>query len=244
MDKDVLRSIVWDKLIKYAKPDSRFHYNFSEFIPDFEGSDICADVIRSMDLYKHANILFITPDNCLEDLRMKCIIDKKNFIMPTYGIRRGFVYLDRKLVPEGKEDFASKLDGAEIFGRYIDLKFIEKIGKIDLMITGASIVSVNGVRYGKGHGYFDLEWAMMREIGVVDDKTPIMAVVHDCQVLEKDLSASKFDTIVDYIITPSQVIKVTTNKSKPKGIDWNTLDKNLIENIPPLKYLYQLSENI
>ena len=34
------------------------------------------------------------------------------------------------------------------------------LGKIDLMLTGASAVSKNGVRFGKGHGFFDLEWGM------------------------------------------------------------------------------------
>ena len=34
-----LRRVVWDKLVKVAKPDSRFHFDFSSFIPDFAGSE-------------------------------------------------------------------------------------------------------------------------------------------------------------------------------------------------------------
>lgn len=239
MGKDVVRERVWRELRRYARPDSRFHYNFSEFIPDFEGSERCAEAIRRMGIYKRSKLLFITPDNCLEILRMYAILDSKPFIMPTYGIKRGFVHLSRQLVPQGKEDFAATLDGAERFGRYVSLEEIAEMGRIDLMITGASAVSVSGVRYGKGHGYFDLEWAMMRELGVVDDSTPVIAVVHDVQVIEGELEADRYDTVVDYIVTPSRVIKVSGRRPKPAGIDWERLPRHLLEEIPPLAELYR-----
>jgi len=237
MKKDYIREKVWKELIKYAKPDSRFHFNFAEFIPDFEGSEKCVEKIRMLDIYKNAKLIFITPDNCLERLREVCLRDNKPFIMPTYGIRRGFVYLSRELVPLGMEEYASTLDGAERFGKYVSLADIMKLGKIDFLVTGASVVDVNGVRYGKGHGYFDLEWAMLREIGVVDDNTPIIAVVHDCQVIDENIEASSYDTIVDYIITPTKIIKVKRKMNKPQGIDWEKLPKEMLDEIPPLQEL-------
>ena len=237
MKKDYIREKVWKELIKYAKPDSRFHFNFAEFIPDFEGSEKCVEKIRMLDIYKNAKLIFITPDNCLERLREVCLRDNKPFIMPTYGIRRGFVYLSRELVPLGMEEYASTLDGAEKFGKYVSLADIMKLGKIDFLVTGASVVDVNGVRYGKGHGYFDLEWAMLREIGVVDDNTPIIAIVHDCQVIDENIEASSYDTIVDYIITPTRIIKVKRKMNKPQGIDWKKLPKEMLDEIPPLQEL-------
>ena len=39
------------------------------------------------------------------------------------------------------------------------------------MVTGASAVSLDGVRFGKGHGFFDLEWGMFTDMGIVDDDT-------------------------------------------------------------------------
>ena len=41
---------------------------------------------------------------------------------------------------------------------------------------------VAGLRIGKGEGFADLEYAMMRSMKAVDDKTPIVTAVHDCQV--------------------------------------------------------------
>ena len=241
-NKHIIRERVWEELRKVAKPDSRFHFDFSSFIPDFEGSEKCAETIRDMEVYKKARSLMITPDNCLELLREYSIKDNKVIVMPTYGIRRGFVLLSRDLVPLGKEDFAATLDGAERFGRYLSILELKELGKIDLMVTGASVVSVNGVRYGKGHGYFDLEWGMFRELGLVDDNTPVIAVVHDCQVIEEDIEAKAYDTIMDYIVTPTRVIRVRVRRKKPKGIMWDKIPEYMLEEIPILYELKRMTE--
>lgn len=142
--------------------------------------------------------------------------------------------LSRDLVPLGKEDFAATLDGAERFGKYLSIPELKQLSRIDLMVTGASVVSVNGVRYGKGHGYFDLEWGIFRELGLVDDNTPVIAVVHDCQVIEEDIEAKAYDTIMDYIVTPTRVIHVKARKSKPKGIIWDKIPHHMFKEIPIL----------
>jgi len=240
-NKDLVRRKIWRELRRVAKPDSRFHFDFSSFIPDFDGSDKCTETIRNMEIYKKAHVLMITPDNCLELLREYSIKDRKNVIMPTYGIKRGFILLSRELVPLGKEDFAATLDGAEHFGKYLPLKELKNFKKVDLMVTGASVVSINGVRYGKGHGYFDLEWGIFRELGLVNDNTPVVAVVHDCQVVEEELEAKAYDTIMDYIVTPTRVIKVERRKEKPKGIVWEKLPKYMLKEIP---VLYELKNMI
>lgn len=39
-----------------------------------------------------------------------------------------------------------------------------------------------GWRVGKGEGYTDLEFAMMAAMGAVSQETPVLTIVHDCQV--------------------------------------------------------------
>ncbi len=240
MAKDRIREEVWRELRKVAKPDSRFHWDFSKFIPDFEGSEKCAAAIRRMELYKNSRYIMITPDNCLQKLREYCILDGKTYIMPTYGIVRGFIKISRELVPRGQEEYASTLDGADRFGVSVTLQNIKALEKIDFLVTGASAVNLEGVRYGKGHGYFDLEWAMFREIGVVDENTPVIAVVHDCQVIDIPIEASPYDTIVDIIVTPTRIINVEKKHEKPKGIIWEKIPQEMTDEIPPLKELMRL----
>ena len=184
--------------------------------------------------------MFITPDNCLTTVREKAIRDGKDIIVSTYGIYRGFILISNKNVNKGNEIFASTLDGLEYFGKSISLMEIKNLGKIDLMITGASAVSKNGVRFGKGHGFFDLEWGMFADVKVVSEKTPIIAVVHDVQIVNFDLEPSDTDIIVDWIITNKQKLSTNRKKSRPSGIYWNLLEKGMLEATPPLRELKKI----
>ena len=211
-EKQQIRLKVWQKLKNVALPDSRFHLNFEEYIPDFkDSSEACNQIVKSKE-YKKSKFLFITPDNCLTTTREQAIKDGKNIIVSTYGIYRGFILIAKNMINKGDEVFASTLDGLEYFGKSISLNEIKNFGKIDLMLTGASAVSKNGVRFGKGHGFFDLEWGMFADLKIVDENTPIIAVVHDVQVVDFDLEPSNTDIIVDWIITNKQ--KLSTNRKK------------------------------
>ena len=242
MDRNEARRKIWEELRKVAKPDSRFHWNFAEFIADYEGSDQGAELIRNLDVYKKSQVIFITPDNNMEKLREFALKDKKTLLTTTYGINRGFQVIYPGDVPEGREELATTLDGMEKFMKAISLKEIkEKLVKVDMLVTGASAITRSGIRFGKGHGYFDLEWAMLWEIQVVDPKTPVIAVGHDCQVVDIDIETTPYDTIVDYIVTPTRVINVNSSIPKPsQGIIWDKLEQGMIENIPPLQELYDL----
>src|SRR5690606_34382479 len=100
-------------------------------------------------------------------------------------------------------------------------------------------VSPTGVRWGKGHGYFDLEWAMFRELGVVNEETPVIAVGHDCQLVDADLEPSAVDTITDLIVTPTRVVPVEKQHPKPRGILWEFVSEELRRQVPVLETLHQ-----
>lgn len=238
-EKAAVRERVWSELRRVARPDSRFHWNFAEFIPDFEGSERCADTVRAMDWYRASDLIFITPDNCLVRLRQYALEDRKQLVVSTYGIARGFMIMRPGDVPAGDERFAATLDGMEEFGRPIDLDEMRELGPFGLLVTGAAVITTTGIRWGKGHGYFDLEWAMFRDIGAVDETTPVVAVVHDCQVSSLALVPSSYDTIVDRVVTPSGGRDIPRVHAKPQGIEWYHLPADLREQIPPLQMLYE-----
>ena len=112
-ESSIIRTKVWSNLIDVALPDSRFHLNFSEYIPDFTGSVRATDRLMSLDAYKSSRFAFITPDNCLTDLRYRMICAGIQFVMSTYGIYRGFILMEPGMVPAGAELSASWLDGME-----------------------------------------------------------------------------------------------------------------------------------
>ena len=143
-------------------------------------------------------------------------------------------------MPKGAELYAAWLDGMEYFGKPISLEEITKMGRFDFMATGASAVSIDGVRFGKGHGFFDLEWGMFTDLGLADDVTPVVAVVHDVQVVEDKLHPSETDILVDTIATPSRLIEVERRGRRPRGIKWDLLTPEQIAQTPPIRELARL----
>ncbi|MFM7326107.1 MAG: 5-formyltetrahydrofolate cyclo-ligase [Nodosilinea sp.] len=233
----IVRQQVWDKLRQVAYPDSRFHYNLAEYIPDFVGSADALAQFVALPLYQNSHYLFITPDNCLTALREQALRDGKTLVVSTYGIYRGLILLEPDRIPPAEMRFASWLDGMESYGRSITLTEMAQGRPFDALVTGASAVSLQGLRFGKGHGFFDLEWGMFSAIGVVVESTPIAAFVHDVQVVEAPLTPGRTDVAVDWIITPTQVRSLQRNQPRPQGIQWDLLTAEAIHNTPPLQEL-------
>ncbi len=50
--------------------------------------------------------------------------------------------------------------------------------------VGSSCVDRNGCRLGKGEGFAELEYGVLRWMGAIDDNTPVVTTVHDCQVTD------------------------------------------------------------
>ena len=240
LDAKTARMMIWEELRKVAKPDSRFSFNFAEFITDYEGSDKNAELFVQQDFYKQADVLFVTPDNNLEYLREKILLDKKTLVMTNYSISRGFFIIKPGMVPEGKEELASTLDGVQRYWKHCTLDALkQEVGHIDLLVTGASAITPGGIRFGKGHGYFDLEWAMLYTAGLVDDSSLLIAVGYDCQIMDVDVEVREFDTAIDYIVTPTKVIATRHEYPRPKrGVIWSMLEADMIGRIPPLQELW------
>lgn len=234
------RQRIWDRLKGVARPDTRFHMDFANFIPDFDGVEAATDHVTSMPTFETCKLAFVTPDNSMTELRRRLICARVPLLTATYNIQRGFLYLPPDAVPEGAETFAAWLDGIEHFARPVSLEQVAALGRIDLMATGASAVSVDGVRFGKGHGFFDLEWAMFSDLGLVSDATPVIAIVHDVQVVDDHLQMNETDIPVDYIATPSRMITVDRTGRRPRGVKWDLLAGQEIRDMPPLRELARL----
>ena len=238
--KSAIREQVWSQLRRVALPDSRFHFDFGSFIADFHGSSEATLRLRDLQGYKAAKTIFITPDNCTEELRRRALEDGKLVLVTTYAIRRGFWLLGRN-IPAGKLDYAATLDGLEKMGEPATLEAMRMWElKIDLMVTGTGAINMEGVRFGKGHGFCDREWARLFMAGVISRKTQTVAIVHDYQVLAEQLSPEEFDTACDTVVTPTRVIEVSGAQKPVCGILWEKLAPEMFDSIPPLQELRRL----
>lgn len=248
--KSAIRASVWSRLRHVARPDSRFDADFSSFIADFAGSGAAARRLTALPEYRDARAVFVAPDNCLEGLRAQALLDGKRVLVTTYGIRRGFVLLEPERVREDGRGvwYAATLDGMEGVGRKVGLEEMRAEGwRVDLLVTGTGAVSARGVRFGKGHGFFDLEWGMLYSVGVVRMEACVVGVVHDCQVVEEGQGEDRgvlrpdiFDTVCDVVVTPTRTIRVEGAKKPWVGILWDRLAEGMEESIPPLRELKEM----
>jgi len=230
-EKDRIRREVWRKLEELGL--AKFPRPVYGRIPNFIGAEKAASRLLSLREYIDSRVVKVSPDSPQRYVRYRCLLDGKILIMPTPRLRRGFLILDPSRIPGKMFERASTIRGAFRYGRIIDP---EDIPRVDLIVTGSVAVSRDGVRIGKGGGYGELEYAILRELGKVDEDTPIMTNVHDIQVYER-LPSEPYDLTVDYIATPRDLIKIERRRVRPRGILWDLLDEEKLDEIPLLRRL-------
>lgn len=54
--------------------------------------------------------------------------------------------------------------------------------KLDMYVVGSVAVSKLGQRIGKGHGYIDLDFGILTQLGVITKDTIVVTTVHEIQV--------------------------------------------------------------
>jgi 5-formyltetrahydrofolate cyclo-ligase len=204
-------------------------------IPTFPGQNKAAERLRGLEVYQQARTIMVPPDQAQLQVRINALLDGKRLIMATPGLRDGFYLLEKEYVKIKDWRMAVRSSGVQRFGRRLGTECPE-VGEIDLLVTGAVAVGLQGERIGKGSGYFDLEYMILREIGSVDEATPICALVDDPQVLEQVPMETK-DVAVDFIITPTRIITVERLLMRPAKITWDELDERHIKGMRPLKEL-------
>jgi len=209
-------------------------------IPNFIGAETAAKRLFNMNLWKKARIVKVNPDSPQKPVRKRALEDGKILLMPTPRIRRGFLLINPNSVPRGAYSYASTIRGAFIYGKVLNLN---EIPKVDLIVIGSVVVDIYGTRIGKGGGYAELEYGILREVNAVNEKVPVVTTVHEVQVVKERLPREKHDLPVDVIITPKRVLTSLNPYPKPAGIYWDILDERKISQIPILGELKTLMKN-
>jgi 5-formyltetrahydrofolate cyclo-ligase len=222
--KASIREKVWEKL------------GFHGLIPPFEGAGKAAERLRGLPEYKSAKRVMVPPDQAQLQVRINALMDGKELIMASPGLREGFFLVRKDMIKVPLWPKALRGSNIAFYGKPLSLK---EIGEIDLLITGAVAVGLNGGRLGKGKGYFDLEYQILREIGAVKEDVPIVAHVDDSQVFD-EVPLEEGDVSVNVIVTPTRVLRVNAPLWRPQGIKWDRIPSKLIKR---MKLLWELSRS-
>ncbi len=237
-DRARVRDAVRARLQPHAWPDTRFVYDLTHFLPGYAGCERLPDQLGELACWQGRGPIYATPDNCLEGVR-SALIAAHRPLLQTIAVRMGFRFFAPGSVAAGFEQLAGTLDGADRLSGRLDLEAVAALGPLDAVITGCRAVSLDGVRMGKGFGWFDLEWGILTALGVAGEETPVIVACHDVQLLHDDevLAPSPHDTLVDWIVTPTRVIHVDRDRAKPHGIQWDRLRPEQVASVPSLRDL-------
>ncbi|XP_044063856.1 methenyltetrahydrofolate synthase domain-containing protein isoform X4 [Siniperca chuatsi] len=235
-----IRQKVWDyieenNLANFPRP-------VHNRIPNFKGAFTACARVSELQVFAQIAEVKVDPDKPLEGARLAVLEAQKTLLVPTPRLRTGL--FNNIIPPQGasKEQLriCSSSQGVKDFSVPVGLD--AKV-KVDLVVVGSVAVSEKGFRIGKGEGFADLEYGMMVSMGAVNESTVVVTIVHDCQVVDiPEELVESHDLTVDYILTPTRVIKIDCQIPKPHGIIWTKLDTEKLEKIPILKTLRALEE--
>jgi 5-formyltetrahydrofolate cyclo-ligase len=203
-------------------------------IPNFTGAEKAAARLAETDAWAGTHALKANPDLPQLPVRVAALEAGKVVAMAVPRLREAepFLLLDPDLL-EVKPRKAASIGGSAEHGRPTG---VDDIPRLDLVVCGSVCVNTQGVRIGKGGGYSDLEMALGRAAGWIDDDTVVVTTVHPLQVVDGDLPETDHDFRLDLIVTPDEVIRCARHR-RPPGILWDHLDQDKIDAIPALAAL-------
>jgi 5-formyltetrahydrofolate cyclo-ligase len=210
----------------------RFPLPLAGRIPNFAGADAAAARAAELPEWTSARRLKCNPDAPQRPLRLRALREGKIVFMavPRLTQARCFIRLDPARL-DGRLARAATIKGASLLGEPVEPR---ELGRIDLVVAGSVAVTPRGARLGKGGGYSDLEFALARELGLVDDATPVLTIVHDLQVIDAAIPMTPHDVPLDLVVTPTRVIRTGRRRRKPPGVFWDELTEAQLAAMPPL----------
>jgi 5-formyltetrahydrofolate cyclo-ligase len=229
MDKQALRERVWDDLEDSGT--ARFPFPPHGRIPNFAGADAAADRLRDLAVWTRAETFKANPDAPQLPARRAALDAGKTVYMAVPRLRdeRCFYRLDPAELAD--PDAAATVSGVDDHAPQVGPGAVDGI---DVILVGSVAVTEDGARVGKGEGFSDLEFAVLAELGLVDETTTVVSTVHERQVVDEAVPVDDHDVPLDIVATPDRVIETEAPDDRPTGVDWDTLPAERVEEMPVL----------
>lgn len=232
--KQELRASLWEQL--EAEGASRFP-GAKGRIPNFKGAEQAAERLAETDALAAARHVKCNPDSPQRKLRSLLLRAGKTIYMavPRLASDKPFLRIDGAELDRKAAWEASSIKGASRYGTPVA---VDEMPSLDAIVTGCVMVGRDGARLGKGGGYSDLEYALLREAGKVTEETPVMSTVHPMQIADAgEIPAASHDLGVDRVATPDELVPLPRARKQPEGIVWEHVSDEMRGAIPVLERL-------
>ena len=229
--KRAIREAVWTRL--EAEGLAAFPRSVAGRIPNFRGAEQAASRLAATKAFQAASMIKINPDAPQRPLRYRALQAGKRVLVPTPRLRGGFFLLDPAAIPPGRLLAAASISGFERYGQALPL---DALPAIDLIVMGAVAVAPDGARLGKGEGYAELEYAVLRTLDRLGATTLVCTTVHDVQVVDA-IPVEPFDVPVDVVATPTRLLETQPPYPRTGRILWDYLSPERLDAMPILRQL-------
>ena len=224
--KQSAREWVWDELTEQGV--ARFPFPVTGRIPNFSGAEEAAARLVEHPLVAKAQVVKVNPDSPQRPVREALLRAGKTVVVPTPRLKAGFMAFDPAEIADDDIRDATMISRWKPHARKVAL---DEMPDIDVIVTGCVAVTEDGKRAGKGHGYSDLEYAILRELG--QPPVPVVTTVHDVQMVD-EFPVEDHDVHLSVIATPTRLWEVASPGEGPEGLDWELLDEGDVEAMPVL----------
>ena len=204
-------------------------------VPNFTGAEKAAEVLATEPRFRRAQVLLCNPELPQRPVRAAALRAGKRIYVAVSRLEgaRPFLLIDPAQLEPGELWHASSIRGAMELGKPVHLG---RMQRIDLVIVGAVGVAKDGARLGRGSGYSDLEYAVLRERDVIRARTPVLSTVHPIQVVDDGLIPMAIhDVSIDGFALPDRFVRCQRVYRRPRGVLDDVLDEEKLRAIPVLR---------
>lgn len=232
--KQAARQAIWDRLMNEKL--AAFPFPPHGRIPNFKGAKDAALRLFDEPEWRDAKLIKVNPDSPQKYVRAEALRRGIKVYVPTPRLRAGFLKLDPAKIPYDSIHDASQMSKSEKWAEPVALT---DLPQLDAIVTGCVAVTDTGRRAGKGEGYSDIEYAILRELG--HDAVPVATTVNDVQVVN-DFPIESNDLPLTVIATPTRTFRVDSPPRPPDRIEWDRLTTQDLKDMPVLNELRTLKE--
>jgi 5-formyltetrahydrofolate cyclo-ligase len=234
--KDAARQFAWDRLS--AEQVAREPFPSQGRIPNFMGARTAALRLFTVAPWRDAQVLKINPDAAQRPVRWLALLRGIRVCVPTPALRGGFWLLDPQRIPA---EHYGEAACRTTMTRWAEPVALGALPRFDGIVAGSAAVTAAGKRCGKGAGYSDLEYALLRELGC--PPVPVATTVHDLQVLD-DFPVEAHDLPLSVIFTPTRTIRVAEPLPVPEPLDWSKFSAAALAAMPVLEAVRALRSRV
>jgi 5-formyltetrahydrofolate cyclo-ligase len=194
--KDLIRHKIWSLLEKNNLVD--FPRPCYGRIPNFKKAREAAERICTLTEFSISECVFCAPDAVLQRVR-ELVLEQGKTLAVALPHMEAFLEINQR----SNISRATRISGMRKYGSPLHTR-------VDLFVQGSVAVDLYGSRLGKGRGYGDTEYLLLKKRGLLSKNAKVVTIVHRLQITP-DLRSfmSERDVEVDYVITPEGILQTS-----------------------------------